>query len=78
MTSKKEEEMRNRKELKLNSLSQSSLKEREMSKIYGGNYCATYGDNQKYNEYYDVCSCNCLGGNYNSMLKEDAKYYKTL
>lgn len=29
--------MRNRKELKLNSLSQSSLKEREMSKIYGGN-----------------------------------------
>ena len=64
--------MKENKKLKLNSLSLSNLKDREMGKIYGGNYCGTYGDNQQYNEYYDVCSCNCLGGDYYTMRNEDA------
>lgn len=74
--------MKENKKLKLNSLSLSNLKEREMGKIYGGNYCATYGDNQRYNEYYDVCSCNCTdpgaGQDYYSYRTADASRFKNL
>ena len=52
--------MKGNKELKLNSLSISNLKEHEMSKIYGGNYCALSVENQRYNEYYGFCTCICF------------------
>lgn len=64
--------------LKLNALSKTTLKEREMERIYGGNYCATYGDNQRANEDQGVCSCNCLGGDYYSCRGDEAATYKTL
>lgn len=64
--------MKELKRLKLTSLSKSNLKDREMGRICGGNYCATYGDNQQYNEDQDLCSCHCLGGDYYTMRNEDA------
>lgn len=74
--------MKELKRLKLTSLSKSDLKDHEMGRICGGNYCATYGDNQKYNEDQGLCSCNCFdpnpGQDYNSIRNNDASAYKTL
>ncbi len=74
--------MNNLGKLKLNELSKSCLKEREMDKIYGGNYCATVGDNQKANEGQGLCSCNCMdaasGSDYYSYRKKEAASFKTL
>ena len=49
--------------IKLNGLNKSNLELREMSRIYGGNYCA-FGDyNLKANEGQGKCSCYCSFSN---------------
>ena len=49
--------------IKLNGLNKSNLELREMSHIYGGNYCA-FGDyNLKANEGQGKCSCYCSFSN---------------
>lgn len=77
-----ERKMKELKRLKLTSLSKSNLKDREMSRICGGNYCATYGDNQRYNEDQDLCSCNCTdpesGKDYYTYRRDDASIFRTL
>ena len=45
--------------IKLNGLNKSNLELREMSHIYGGNYCAFGDDNLKANEGQGKCSCYC-------------------
>lgn len=71
--------MRKLEQLKLNSLSKADLKEREMDKLYGGNYCATAGANQTANGYQGLCSCNCMFGlDYYTTRNEDAAYMKKL
>lgn len=71
--------MRKLEQLKLNELSKADLKEREMAKLYGGNYCATAGANENANNEQDLCSCNCMFGlDYYTVRNEDASYMKTL
>lgn len=50
--------------IKLNGLNKSNLELREMSHIYGGNYCAFGDDNLKANEGQGKCSCYCSFSNY--------------
>lgn len=49
--------------IKLNGLNKSNLELREMSHIYGGNYCAFGDDNLKANEGQGKCSCYCSFSN---------------
>lgn len=71
--------MRKLEQLKLNELSKADLKEREMAKLYGGNYCATYGANYDANNKQDLCSCSCMFGlDYYTVRNEDAAYMKKL
>lgn len=54
--------MKELKRLKLNAISKSSMEDREMSKIYGGVYCAFGDDNRSANEGSGTCSCYCANG----------------
>lgn len=62
--------MKELKKLKLNSLSQSNLKDRDMNQIYGGNYCVWGPENRKANDASGKCSCSC-----SSIMTESKDYY---
>ena len=51
--------MKKLKKLKLNSIGNSNLKDREMSRIYGGNNCHFDNYNRDANEESGKCSCSC-------------------
>lgn len=68
--------MKELKKLKLSSLSKSSLKEREMGRIYGGNYCVWSNANKKANNDSGKCSCSCSGDYYGADgLKHNGDFY---
>lgn len=73
--------MKELKKIKLNSLSQSNLKDRDMSQIYGGNYCVWGPENRQANENSGKCSCSCSSymthstDYYGEGLKKNGDYY---
>lgn len=67
--------MKKLKSLKLSSLSKSALKEREMSKIYGGAYCAWSDYNRAANENEGKCSCACSGDYYSQGKVYNGDFY---
>lgn len=67
--------MKELKKLKLNSLSKSGLKDREMGRIYGGNYCVWGNENRDANEGSGKCSCSCSGDYYTGGLKSNGDFY---
>lgn len=69
--------MKKLKKIKLNALSQSNLKDRDMNQIYGGNYCVFSQQNSKANEGSGKCSCSCSTNDYYSQgLKAMGDFYK--
>ncbi len=71
------QKMKKLESLKLNALSKSNLKDREMGRIYGGNYCAFEGENKEANTGSGKCSCACSGDYYGSTgLNSQAEFYK--
>lgn len=74
--------MKELKKIKLNVLSQSNLKDRDMSQIYGGNYCLFGDENKTANENSGKCSCSCSSYNtqssdyYGEGLHKNGDFYK--
>lgn len=63
--------------LKLNSINKSQIRDRDMSRIYGGNYCAFGDENKEANVKSGKCSCSCTNGDYYSQgLKSNGDFFK--
>ena len=64
--------------LKIGQLNKANLEEREMNRLYGGNYCGWNDDNRDANDKADVCSCSCYYGDYygTSGLDHEASFFK--
>ena len=52
--------------LKIGQLNKANLEEREMNRLYGGNYCAWGPENAQANAGSGKCSCACSGDYYGS------------
>ena len=63
--------------LKLNSLNKSKIEDRDMSRIYGGNYCVWGNENRDANSGSGKCSCSCSNGDYYSQgLRSNGDFFK--
>jgi len=66
-----------KKKLLLSQLNKDSMETRQMSRLFGGNYCAFSSENSSANAGSGVCSCVCSGDYYGSNgLDYYASFYK--
>lgn len=62
--------------LKLSDLNKSNIEKREMSRLYGGNFCAYGDENSQANDTAGKCSCLCDTKDYYDGLNSTGSFYK--